>query len=297
MTRTESVPGPAHARQQPALRARHVVGFLALSHGWTWAFWGAAALRGGSVWEMPTTILLYVGGVGVLLAGIAMTHAVRGADGLRDLGRRTADPRRIGARWWAVILLLYPALTFAAAGIAMAAGVTGRPLDLAGAAARIADPAALLSTAAFILILGPLPEEIGWRGYLQDRLMARWSALAASLLVGLAWWSWHLPLFVLPGYFDAFGRAAPTPLDFLYNIMPAAVLYAWVYLNTDRSVLAAILFHFMENFSSEMLGIAEAVRPVRLALIVALLILIVWRRGPAPPRGGTDRPAPRTEPM
>ena len=68
----------------------------------------------------------------------------------------------------------------------------------------------------------PLPEEIGWRGYLLDRLQERWNALTASLVLGLVCWTWHLPLFVLPGYFDAFGRAAPTPLDRLYGILQSA---------------------------------------------------------------------------
>ena len=44
----------------------------------------------------------------------------------------------------------------------------------------------------------------------------------ASLVLGLVCWTWHLPLFVLPGYFDAFGRAAPTPLDRLYGILQSA---------------------------------------------------------------------------
>ena len=50
----------------------------------------------------------------------------------------------------------------------------------------------------------------------------RWNALTASLVLGLVCWTWHLPLFVLPGYFDAFGRAAPTPLDRLYGILQSA---------------------------------------------------------------------------
>jgi membrane protease YdiL (CAAX protease family) len=145
-------------------------------------------------------------------------------------------------------------------------------LDPAAAAARLADPLGLLATLLFILVIGPLPEEIGWRGYLLDRLQARWSALRASLTLALIWWSWHLPLFVLPGYFDAFGRGAPSPLDLLYGIVPSAILYTWVYNNTRRSVLAVIALHFMQNLTGELLGVAGDVRTLRLGLEAALAL-------------------------
>lgn len=259
----------------PPLRVSHVAGFLALSHGWTWAFWGLAALLGTSVWQWPAVLFFYIGGAGVVIGGVVMTGSVYGARGLRELGRRVIDPRPIRVRWWAVIALFYPLLAFAAAALALAFGATDQPLDLQGAASLAARPAALLALIGFILLIGPLPEEIGWRGYLQDRLQVRASALVAALLVGAVWWVWHLPLFALPGYYDAFPRGVPSPLDSLLGIMPAAVLYAWVYNNTSRSVLAVILFHFMENFTSQFLGIADAARPYRLALMIGLAVTVV----------------------
>jgi uncharacterized protein len=237
-------------------------------------------------------LFFYVGGAGVVLGGVIMTGVVGGGEGLRDLGRRIVDPRVVPARWWLVIALFYPLLAFAAAALAAVFGATTRPLDLAGAAARLADPAGLIAMIGFILLIGPLPEEIGWRGFLQDRLQLRWSALAASLLIGLVWWVWHLPLFVLPGYFDAFGRVAPTPLEFLLNIMPAAVLYAWVYNSAGRSVLAVIAFHFMENFTSEFLGFAAEARPYRLVIACALAVLVIVWSGPRMlRRAEAERPA------
>ncbi len=139
----------------------------------------------------------------------------------------------------------------------------------------------------FVLLIGPLAEEIGWRGFLQDHVQAQGrSALAGALVVGVLWWSWHLPLLVLPGYFDAFARDAPTALDLLLNILPASVLYAGVYLGTERSVLAVILFHFMENFTSEFPGLAEVVRPFRLGVLwLAVVVVVAWA-GPRALRRG-----------
>jgi uncharacterized protein len=263
-----------------AAGSRDVWGFLALSHGWTWGFWAVAASSGVSVWEVPATVFFLFGGAGVFLGGTVMSRVTYGPAGLRDLGRRLVDPARIGPRWWAVALLLYPVLTLAAAGLALVVDGTGKPLDLEAAAVRLDHPLGLVALIGFILIIGPLPEEIGWRGYLLDRLQVRWNALTASLVLGLVWWSWHLPLFWLPGYFDAFGRA-PTPLALLSGILPSAILYTWVYNNTRRSVLAVLLLHFMQNFTGEFLGFAEEAQPMRLGLELALAFAVIAWWGPA----------------
>lgn len=170
------------------LGIRDLVGFFAFSHGWTWLFWAIAALLGDSIWEMPGVIFFYIGGVGVLVGGFVMSRVVYGYGGIRELGRRIVDPRLIPGRWWAAILLTFPALTLLAAAIAALTGAAPDPLNLGGAWELLRRPAQLFPLLIFILIIGPLPEEIGWRGYLLDRFQLRWNALAASLLIAGVWW-------------------------------------------------------------------------------------------------------------
>jgi uncharacterized protein len=260
---------------------RDLAGFLLFSHGWTWLFWLLAAIWGTSIWGPPGVYFFYVGGTGVLLGALVMSWLTGGADGMKDLGRRIVDSRRITGFWWLVILLMFPALALVAAAVARWFGGVIAPFDLSGALNLLAHPLQLLTFLVFILIIGPLPEEIGWRGYLLDRLQLRWNALIASLLLAAIWWIWHLPLFWLPGYYDAFGHAPPSPLDFLYGLVPAAILYTWVYNNTRRSILAVILFHYVQNLTGEVLGLAPEVRQLQLVLmgIAAVAVLLWW--GPA----------------
>jgi uncharacterized protein len=276
---------------------RDLVGFFAFSHGWTWLFWAIAALLSTSIWEMPGVIFFYIGGTGVMLGGLVLSGVVYGRSGLKELGRRIADPRLIPGRWWAAILLTFPALTLIAAALVTLTGASPEPFNLSGARDLLTHPAQLLIFLFFILIIGPLPEEIGWRGYLLDRLQLRWSALTASLMIAAVWWLWHLPLFLLPGYFDAFGHAPPGPLDFLYGILPAAILYTWVYNNSNRSVLAVILFHFLQNLSGEFLGISAEVRQIQLILMVVMAVGVVLWWGPKTLRrdGQMPQPAARLE--
>lgn len=53
------------------------------------------------------------------------------------------------------------------------------------------------------LLGGPLGEEPGWRGYALPRLEAAFGPLRSSILLGLLWTGWHLPLFLTPGWISS----------------------------------------------------------------------------------------------
>ncbi|MFN3389849.1 MAG: lysostaphin resistance A-like protein [Allosphingosinicella sp.] len=221
---------------------------------------------------MPATLLLYAGGAAVPLAGLWMTWRAGGREGLRALGRSAIDVRRIPARWWAFILLFVPLLHAATLLVARLAGLDPGPVAIASA--HEGDPLGFLLFAAFILFLGPVPEEIGWRGYALGALMERFPAAAASLLLGIAWAAWHVPLFFIQGYYAPFG-GPPDPIPFFGAIVASSVLYTWIWRNTGRSLLAAILFHFMVNFTGELLPLGaelEALRALLLGAFAALLL-------------------------
>jgi membrane protease YdiL (CAAX protease family) len=156
----------------PTLPRNTMWGFVAFSHGWTWFFWIVAGLIGASIWRPPALFFFILGGMGVLLGGVVMTRLTRGADGLRELGRRIVDPSWITGCWWTVLLLFFPVLTLLAGTLARALGDT-QPFDLSGVAQRLANPFSLVTMIVFTFIIGPLPEEIGWRGYLLDQLQTR----------------------------------------------------------------------------------------------------------------------------
>ncbi len=277
--KVSSTPPAPTTATEPVRGAADLWGFLAFSHGWTWGFWGIVVGQGVDVWSSSWAMTLFtIGGLGLPIGGVVMTGRVAGRSGLRDLGRRLIDPGRIGGRWWAVILLLLPAIKLAAGGLAVLFGEAEVPFQLEEAAERVVQPGELLMYLGFVLLLGPVPEEIGWRGYLLDRVQLRFSALGASVLVGLAWFTWHGPLFFMAGYYARAG-GAPDPLQFGTAILLGAVLYTWIYNHTGRSILAAILFHFSGNVSGELLDAPESVYAYETYLTVALVLLILWRWG------------------
>src|SRR2546425_6476866 len=76
-------------------------------------------------------------------------------------------------------------------------------------------------------------EEIGWRGYALPRLAARFGLARASLLLGLIWAFWHLPLFFVR-WADTYGQSFPV---FVFQVVALSVALAWLWAKTHRSLL------------------------------------------------------------
>lgn len=223
---------------------------------------------------------LYAGGACVALAAILLAWK---AGYLGQLATRLFDPRLIAARWWLVVLLLVPA-THLISG-ATAAIITVQESAFPLSPFDNMSATALLSHVVFIFLLGPLPEEIGWRGYALPALLSRHDPLFSTLLLGAAWCVWHIPLFLLAGYYEPFG-GAPEPVLFFSNILIISIFYTWIFLPTHGSILAAVLFHFSVNFTGEVFALSAAGELIKGAILAATAIAIVayqrqeWTRKP-----------------
>lgn len=103
----------------------------------------------------------------------------------------------------------------------------------------------------YYFIGGPFTEEYGWRGYALDRIQSKYNALYSSLILGLIWGIWHLPLFFIEGTVQS-----NIPIyEFILIQVVISVFYTWI-LNNNRTkngnvnVFLAIMFHAIGNFSS-----------------------------------------------
>ncbi len=170
-----------------------------------------------------------------LTAAAILEYRAREFVGVADLLKRAFDFRRIRAKiWYAPIVLLMP-------GVSVIVYVLMRWMDMPLPAPQIPGPAALLIFLAFFV--GALGEELGWTGYVIDRLQNRCNAFQASVLLGLVGALWHIvPLL------QAHRSPAWIAWWCLYAVA-ARVLMVWLYNNTGKSVFAVTLFHAMLNLS------------------------------------------------
>jgi len=255
--------------------------FFALALGWSWLLWMPAVLSGESQLAFPGILLYAIGGLGPPLAAIFLLYRVHPPEDRRDFWRRVVDAWRIGPTWYAVILLL--PLTLNALGI-LTGLLLGVPLPSFDRTAELlASPSSIVPFALVVLLFGPLPEELGWRGYALDGLQERQSALTASLLLGAVWALWHWPQFFMEGSY--IGEAFPIGSVVFWAgwVLPTvaySIVYTWIYNHTERSILSAILLHFMVNFWGELLTVRGEIVIYRSIWIVVLVIFIVLMWGP-----------------
>jgi membrane protease YdiL (CAAX protease family) len=125
----------------------------------------------------------------------------------------------------------------------------------------------LVVNAVYLLIFVTLGEEVGWRGYALPALQARYSALLASLILGVLWGLWHLPVFFNP---DTSYSNLPFFL-FLPFIVLIAIIMTWLFNSTGGSVLMAMFFHAVLNTADELWKVLPeySVEPPTAAEVVA----------------------------
>ena len=123
----------------------------------------------------PWAIMMFIiGGFVPSLTAILLSWKQKGKVGLNHLIHRVFQ-LNIGWRWYLAIITIVVVGTFGQLAIIW---IMGQQFD--GTLFMLQ-----LSSALPLIILGPLSEEIGWRGYALDRLQTKWNALLSSVILGL----------------------------------------------------------------------------------------------------------------
>ncbi len=246
---------------------------------WTWGL--CAILVFGDLSDKPQLFMgLFVAAmIGPGVTGVLFTYLTKDPEQRRDFWRRAVDVRRLSPLWLAIVVLL-PFVLQLLSGLLDGVG-GGAGLRWGDSAADfVANPGAQLLTLCVISLV-PFCEELGWRGYAQDRLQDRHSALVASLILGVVWSLWHLPAFFIPGSYHAeLGFGSLECWLFFAGVVALSMVLSWIYINTRRSILVMVIFHAVVNLSGELIGLSETGETFfTLAwFAAATTIAVVWGR-------------------
>lgn len=132
-----------------------------------------------------------------------------------------------------------------------------------------------------LLLLAAIFEELGWRGYGFDSLEQRYDFLTASVIFGVLWSLWHAPLvFVNHSYqYEIVQENIWYGVNFFVGIIILGIIVSWFCHKNNKSIIAAIAFHFMINISQEALAITQLTKCIEtlvLAVVAVALIVIDW---------------------
>jgi uncharacterized protein len=178
------------------------------------------------------------------LAALLVAGFYPGAGGIRSVTRQVRT-WRVHFMWY-VIALAMPVVLLLSAEAFSAVGRGAAPSHWM-ILPVFSGPGGL-----YFVIFGSLfAEEPGWRGFAQPRLQRPYGALAASILIGLLWSTWHLWYVITPG---GFANVTGTDAVATYiRLTSTAVVYAWMYNNTNGSLLIAMLAHLGHNLAASLM--------------------------------------------
>jgi membrane protease YdiL (CAAX protease family) len=242
----------------------------------SWLAWLPIILNNLSTTESPAgAILFMVGGFGPSIIGLALLLIEKRNQGDNEVWSRIFSLSRIGWKWLSISLLIYP-LVFALSVLIDYLLVSSTLPEAEQLNSMMVGVVPFLGNTLIIFLLGPLAEEIGWRGYLLEKLQKQISPIKSTLLIGVIWWAWHLPLFFMPstlhgsqGLFSFFS------VGYFFTVLSYSIIFTWLYNNSNRSILVAILAHFSINFTiatmSPFSGVIFAISTIILLLVGVFL--------------------------
>lgn len=219
---------------------KRLVVFFVITIVISWAMWIPSVLNSNGT-EMPGILLIVsmLASFTPSVVGIVMRF--------KDMGNEKAmewiDDKiniRFNPIWIAVVIILFPALAGISYNLAHAVneGIKSEMI-----VSPIMIPVLFLQ---ILFIGGAIGEEFGWRGYALDKLLSLSTPVVATLILGIIWSLWHLPLFFMEGTVQS-----NIPIwQFILQNTVVAFFYTWIYLRTKGNMLLMILLHAVANTSA-----------------------------------------------
>jgi len=227
-------------------RAGSLAGYFLLTYAVTWSCFIPVAAGVLRATTLPGYALLLVGTFAPSLVAVLLTWSREGVAGIRALLRGVVQ-WQVAGRWY----------LFAASYIAVVkSAVALLHRAVLGAWPRFGtEPLYLIPLAIAMSTPVQAGEEIGWRGYALPRMAARMGLRAASVVLGIIWACWHLPLFFVPEA-DTYQQSFTV---YALQVTALSVAIAWLYGNTKKSLLLPMLLHAAANNSKDIVPSALTV--------------------------------------
>jgi membrane protease YdiL (CAAX protease family) len=218
-------------------------------------------------------LLMLPGLMAPFFISVVMIWTSKNSELKTDFVNRLINPRLIRLKTLPAFLLIMPLSVLASIIISLSFGESISQI-------RVSDSFSFTSgfvPVLLLLLLAATFEELGWRGYAFDSLQSRYNYLTASIIFSLLWSLWHFPLIFVKGsyQYEIFHQNIWFALKFFISIIPMGVIISWVCIKNRKSVIAAIVFHFVINISQEILEITQTTKCIQTVVLAIVVVLIV----------------------
>ena len=245
------------------------VQFFALAYLFTWIFWIPAIYLPESI--SPLLML-----IGLMAPAIVSTVFIMmsGSDALKqDFKNKIIGFYKV--KWlnvvWAVIV--FAIIIFCSIMLSLP---FGQSLNQFSFTENFSFTGVGIAGAFITITIASIIEEVGWKGYCEDSIGNYMNWFWESMIFGVLWSLWHFPLIFIQGTYQAGLMVNPLyVVNFFVSGIPMGFVITWVYLESDRSILACMIFHFFVNFMQEKIALTPETKCLETIVITVVTIIIV----------------------
>ena len=243
--------------------------FFILAYVFTWLFWIPAIFLPESI----SPLLMLIG----LIAPAAVSTVfvmVSGSDALKqDLKNKLVGFYRV--KW---LNVLWAVIVFAIVIVCsiLLSQLFGQSLDQFSFTEDFSFTGVGIAGAFVTITVASIIEEVGWKGYCEDSIGYYMNWFWESMIFGVLWAFWHLPLIFISGTYQAGLMVNPLyVVNFFVSGIPMGFVITWVYLVSDRSILACMIFHLFVNFMQEKIAMTPETKCLETIVITIVAVIIV----------------------
>lgn len=258
------------------------VRWAALTLALTWVPWAVAIALGAGqenaeayTFGPAVFVFAIIGLFGPTIASLVLVFRSGDRALKADFKDRLLNLRRISPRFLILAIVLPTLVVCTAIGISLLFGGSADQFSLTADTSEIGK---LLMMILLTMILAPLFEEMGWRGYGVDSFRSKLSPFAMSMAFGAFWALWHAPLFLLPGSYHYGLAQMESPIyvvNFFVSIMAVVVVVNWLYYKNDRSIPAAAVAHSAGNAAGVLLAAVPTTDLITTGLYFAVAAAVI----------------------
>ena len=257
--------------------------FVGLTYGITWVLWILVILSGQDAKGSWLFVPYVLGGFSPSVVGVFLLYRTRPAGERPLFWKSLIGFNRISWRWYLFIFLVIPA-TFALS-VLLESLLAGHAADFSVFRLIRDSPVQIVQILVIALLFGSLSEELGWRGFALDRLQSKWNAFVSSIILGLIWFCWHLPLFFINGTTQKlWGFGSIGFFGFFLFLMASTLIITWAYSRNGKSLLTAVLIHCVSNLVLNLVPLSGRgffIQGAVFAMVAVLFVLFSGTKGPA----------------
>ena len=248
------------------------VQFFALAYVFTWIFWIPAIFLPESI--SPVLML-----IGLMAPAIVSTVFIMlsGSDALKqDFKNKIVGFYKV--KWvnvvWAVIVFAIVIVCSILLSVPF-----GQSLNQFSFTENFSFTGVGIAGAFITITIASIIEEVGWKGYCEDSIGNYMNWFWESMIFGVLWSFWHFPLIFIQGTYQAGLMVNPLyVINFFVSGIPMGFVITWVYLESDRSILACMIFHFFVNFMQEKIALTPETKCLETIVITVVTIIIIMAK-------------------